>query len=129
MLFTELQNSVTFKSYHILKFGNLVVFLIKKGWIIWILRYYFAFFNYFCILSPTLLKLGTDHLHIWARNLEYCVFFKNIVNFWCYTNFARQNCIKTPKTVVFHYLSLQIQHKSKSWKFFEKILQNFWLYM
>ena len=30
MLFTELQNSAAFKSYRILKFGNLVGFLIKK---------------------------------------------------------------------------------------------------
>ena len=30
MLFTELQNFAEFKSYYILKFGNLVGFLIKK---------------------------------------------------------------------------------------------------
>ena len=30
MLFTELQNFAAFKSYHILKFGKLVGFLIKK---------------------------------------------------------------------------------------------------
>ena len=30
MLFTELQNYATFKSYRIMKFGNLVGFLIKN---------------------------------------------------------------------------------------------------
>ena len=82
MLFTELQNFAAFKSYCILKFGKLVGFLIKKG---------------------LLFHLKSNLTEIWniasihKRRKIWSIFFKNIFNFWFYSNFTRKNAGKTQK--------------------------------
>ena len=54
MLFTEFQNFAAFKSYHILKFANLVGFLIKKD-------------GKFTRFSELLLDFQSKFAEIWNR--------------------------------------------------------------
>ena len=79
MLFTELQNFATFKSYCILKFGKLVGFLIKKE----------AEIEFSDVLRifELLLHLQSNLAEIWniasthKSKKSGAFFFKNIVNF------------------------------------------------
>ena len=79
MLFEELRNSAAFKSYHILKLGSLVEFLMKKDVKI-------EFWNVLHIFE-LLLHLQSNLAEIWniASTLKGkksgAFFFKNIVNF------------------------------------------------
>ena len=79
MLFTECQNFAAFKSYGILKFGNLVGFLIKKD----------AKIEFLDVLRifELLLHLESNLAEIWNIAFTHkgkksgAFFLKNIVNF------------------------------------------------
>ena len=79
MLFTELQNFAAFKSYCILKFGNLVRFLIKKDTKI---EFSDVLRNF-----ELLLHFGSNLAEIWNIASTHkgkksgAFFLKNIVNF------------------------------------------------
>ena len=119
MLFIELQNSAAFKSYSTLKFGRVSY---KKGWIIWIFRY-FTFFELLLHLSTILLKFGT---HICRQKIQGSFFQKYHQLLMLYQLCTKQ---KTQKIILFHYFLCKFSKKSKIDNIFEKILWFFCLYM
>ena len=98
-----LQSFPAFKNYQIWKFGNEVVFLIKRMWI-WILRYITCFSSNFEVFVQFCWNLK-ESTYTFVKHMEH--FFENIINLWFYYNFPRKNNGKTQQIVIFRAISLQ----------------------
>ena len=120
----ELQNSAAFKSYPILRFGNLVGFLIKKGRKIWIFSYFTFFWTTFAFWVEFNWNLGQSIYT--CRQKIWSIFFKNIVNFWFYATIVRKNSEKLRFSVFFCNFFMQNWHNIKGWQYFwKKTTQDF----
>ena len=100
----------------------------KKGQLNWIFRHFMFLFKYFCILSPILLKFGTGHLQIQAKNLEYC--FEKMFSTFDVMPILHGKSAENPWKSSFFTISLcKFSIKSKMDNIFEKQYSRFFAYM